>query len=135
MKVRKHQKIEIDVRNVDGERMGKIVRVIRFQGVLYTCKYNRIIYHIHPSVRNGERMFPRPFIIVGMRENITSESINQRQYTGGEEVKYLIMDERYRFDEDSAICMDTADTLEEARGAARDQGGIVVEADSGEIIE
>jgi len=50
-------------------------------------------------------------------------------------MKYLIMDERYRFDEDAAVCMDTADTLEEAREAAHDQGGIVVEVDSGEIVE
>jgi len=50
-------------------------------------------------------------------------------------MKYLIMDERYRFDEDSAICLDTADSLEEAREAAQQQGGVIVEADSGEIVE
>jgi len=40
--------------------------------------------------------------------------------------KYLIMDERYYFDPDAAICLDTAGDLNEARRAAKDQGGGVI---------
>jgi hypothetical protein len=51
-------------------------------------------------------------------------------------MKYLIMDGRYRFDEDRAVCMDTADTLDEARSAVKVQGdAVVVDAETGEIVE
>jgi hypothetical protein len=48
------------------------------------------------------------------------------------------MDARYVYDEDRAICMDTADTLEEARRAAKAQGdgNCIVEAcDGGGLVE
>jgi len=50
--------------------------------------------------------------------------------------KYIIYDARYRYDEDSAIVMAMADTLSEARQAAKEQGdAVVVESATGEIIE
>ena len=52
--------------------------------------------------------------------------------------KYLIMDARYVYDEDRAICMDTAETLEEARKAAKAQGDgncIVDACDNGGLVE
>ena len=49
--------------------------------------------------------------------------------------KYMIYDGRYRFDEDRAIVMDMADTLSEAKAAAKDQGdAVVVDSKTGEIV-
>ena len=49
---------------------------------------------------------------------------------------FLIYDGRYRFDEERAIVMDTADSLAEAREAAADQGdAVVVDSLTGEIVE
>ena len=50
--------------------------------------------------------------------------------------KYLIYDARYRFDEDRALVMDTADDLKEAKEAAADQGDcVIVDSATGEIVE
>ena len=49
--------------------------------------------------------------------------------------KYLIYDGRYVSDPDSALVMDTADSLKEAKRAATDQGGaVVVDSLTGEIV-
>jgi hypothetical protein len=48
------------------------------------------------------------------------------------------MDARYVYDPDRAICMDTAETLAEARRAAKAQGDgncIVESRDDGELVE
>lgn len=53
-----------------------------------------------------------------------------------EKPKYLIFDARYRHDPDRAYCMDTADTLEEAKEAAEDQGDcVIVETETMEIVD
>jgi len=51
------------------------------------------------------------------------------------EPRYLIYDARYRFDEERALVMDMADSLYEAREAAKDQGDcVIVDGKTGAIV-
>ena len=50
--------------------------------------------------------------------------------------RYIIFDGRYRFDVESAIVMDMANSLNEAKEAAKNQGDcVIVDNKTGEIIE
>jgi len=50
--------------------------------------------------------------------------------------RYIIFDGRYRFDEESATVMDMANSLNEAKEAAKNQGDcVIVDNKTGEIIE
>jgi len=48
--------------------------------------------------------------------------------------KYLIYDQRYLVDEESATVMDTATSRKEAIRAARDHGGVAVDCETGEVV-
>lgn len=49
--------------------------------------------------------------------------------------KFMIYDGRYRFEPESAVVMDTEETLEEAKLACDEQGdAVVVDSGSGEIV-
>ena len=48
--------------------------------------------------------------------------------------KFLIYDQRYLVDEESATVMDTATSKKEAIRAARDHGGIAADCATGEVV-